>query len=104
MNERSRRIQFGVERKNSFEIDVDGDKILAFEGETVAAALLASGRRVFRKTEIRKSPRGLYCGIGHCQECRMTINGVANALACQTTVTPGCKIETGLKSTMGLEV
>ena len=97
METKNRRIQFGVERKQPFEINVDGEKILAYEGETVAAALIASGRRIFRKTEKRKSPRGLYCGIGQCQECRMIINGVPNTLACQTIVTPGCEIETGIK-------
>jgi len=97
MDKRNKRIHFGVERKQSFKIDVNGEKILAYDGETVAAALIASGRRILRKTEKRKSPRGLYCGIGQCQECRITINGIPNMLACQTIVTPDCKIETGNK-------
>ena len=95
--ETNRRIQFGVKRGQAFEIEVDGDKILAYEGETIAAALIASGRRVFRKTEKKKMLRGMYCGIGQCQECRVTVNGVPNTLACQTVVTPGCKIETNGK-------
>lgn len=94
MAKRSGRIEVGVEKKKSFEVEVDGKKILAYEGETVAAVLIASGRRVFRKAKKTGSPRGLYCGIGQCQECRVTINEVPDTLACQTIVTPGCRIET----------
>lgn len=89
------RVFSGVNRGESFEIEVDGEKITAYEGETVAAALIASGKIVFRTTKAGKSPRGLYCGIGQCQECRMTINGVPDTLACQTSVSPGLKVETG---------
>ena len=88
-----RRIEVGVERQKLFEIEVDGEKIVAYEGETVAAALIASGRNMFRREKKMGRPRGLYCGIGQCQECRMTINGVPDTLACKTIVTPGSRIE-----------
>ena len=89
-----RRVYQGVERGQPFEIGVDGEKIVAHEGETIGAALLAAGRRTLRYTNMLKQPRGLYCGIGLCQECRMTINGIPNTQACQTLATPGCRIET----------
>lgn len=88
------RLSAGITRGNSFTIEVDGETISAYEGETVAAALIAHGKNVFRKTK-NQNPRGLYCGMGQCQECRMIINGVPDTLACQTHVTPGMKIETG---------
>lgn len=93
MENRNGRIGLGINKNKSFEIEVDGEKIIAYEGETVAAALIASDRVVFRETKKNKSPRGLYCGIGQCQECRMIINGVPDTLACQTNVTPGLKIK-----------
>jgi sarcosine oxidase subunit alpha len=89
-----RRVHQGVERGQPFEIDVDGEKIVAYEGETIGAALLAAGRRTLRFTNKRQQPRGIYCGIGLCQECRMTVNGIPNTQACQTLATPGCRIET----------
>jgi sarcosine oxidase subunit alpha len=89
-----RRVDQGVERGRSFEIEVDGEKIVAYEGETIGAALLAAGRKTLRYTNKLEKPRGLYCGIGLCQECRMTINGIPNTQACQTLATPGCQIET----------
>ena len=88
------RVQNGVKRGQQFEITVDGEKIIAYEGETVGAALMAAGQRTLRYTNKKEQPRGLYCGIGLCQECRMVINGVANTQACQTLAAPGCQIET----------
>jgi len=89
-----KRVQKGVEREQQFEIFVDGEKILVYEGETIGAALMAAGRRTFRYTNKYKHPRGLYCSIGLCQECRMVINGVPNTQACQTLATPECQVET----------
>ena len=96
----NRRVEKGVKRGKSFKIEVDGEKLVAYEGETVAAVLMASGRRTFRWTEKKKHPRGMYCGIGLCHECMMVINGVPNTKACQTQATPGCQVKTqrGLES------
>ena len=88
-----RRVYRGVERGQPFEIEVDGEKILAYEGETIGAALLAAGRRTLRYTSKLEQPRGLYCGIGLCQECRMTVNGIPNIQVRQTLATPGCRVE-----------
>ena len=82
-----------MERGRQFEIEVDGQKIVAYEGETVAAAAMAAGLRTFRRTPKRNHPRGIYCGIGLCYECLMVINGVPNMRACQTLATPGCRAE-----------
>ncbi len=90
----AKRILKGVERGQPFEIEVDGKKIVAYEGESIGAALLVAGRKTLRHTNKLEQPRGLYCGIGLCQECRMTINGIPNTQACQTLATPGCRIET----------
>ena len=88
------RVEKGVKRGRSFEIEVDGEKISAYEGETVAAALAAAGRRTFRRTIKKNHPRGMFCGIGLCYECIMVINGIPNTRACQTLATPGCRVET----------
>lgn len=92
-----RRIYKGVERGQPFEIEVDGEKIIAYEGETVGTVLLASGRKTLRYTKKFEQLRGLYCGIGLCQECRMVINGVPNTQACPTLAAPGIQVETQKK-------
>ena len=90
----NRRIKKGVNRGKSFEIEVDGEKVLAYKGETIAAVLLAAGKRTCRWTKIKKQPRGIYCGIGICMGCAMVVNGIPNTLVCQTMATPNCKIQT----------
>ncbi|MEJ5201374.1 MAG: (2Fe-2S)-binding protein [Anaerolineales bacterium] len=83
-----------VKRGRKVQITVDGKPIEAFEGETVAAAMMASGFRVFRTTAKDKMPRGMYCGMGICFECLVTINGVKNVRACLTPVTDGMTVVT----------
>ena len=90
----NRRVEKGVVRGRQFEIEVDGRKIIAHEGETVGSALVAAGVRTFRHTPKQHQPRGIYCGIGLCYECAMVINGVPNTRACQTLASPGCRVET----------
>ena len=89
-----RRVQKGVARGRKFEITVDGERIPSYEGETIAAALLAAGRLILGYTAKNNQPRGMYCGIGVCHECMMEINGIPNTRACQILATPGCVVNT----------
>ena len=88
------RIDGAVERGREIEILVDGKRARAFEGESVAAALLADGKRVLRTTPRRHEPRGLYCGMGVCFECVMIIDGRRNVRTCQTRVREGMRVDT----------
>ena len=83
-----------LEAKAEIPIDVDGKTLFAYEGETVAAALLANGIRVFRHTAKRHEPRGLFCGIGQCTDCVMEIDGVPNQRTCMTIVRAGMVVRT----------
>lgn len=73
---------------------LDGRPMECFEGESVAAALLAAGRRTLSRTGRHNLPRGASCGMGICCECVMRINGRPNVLACQTAVVEGMRVET----------
>lgn len=88
------RIQEGVKRGRSLYIYFEGLEIGAFEGESVAAALLAAGIRTLRNAEPGGDPRGLFCGMGVCFECRMMIDGRPNIRACMTPVHPGMHVRT----------
>jgi predicted molibdopterin-dependent oxidoreductase YjgC len=74
-------------------IDVDGKKIKAREGETIAAALIAAGIKVFRYSVKRNEPRGLFCAIGRCTDCVMTVDNRPNVRTCVTLVENGMRIE-----------
>ncbi len=62
-------------------IHYDGQPVAALEGETVAAALTAAGHVALRHTRSGER-RGLYCGMGACQDCLVTIDGRASQRAC----------------------
>ena len=94
MGNGARRVDSGIRRGQQLEIEVDGEPVVAFEGETVAAALLASGRQTLRWTHRREEPRGIFCGMGVCFDCVMTINDVPNVRSCITPVEPGMKVST----------
>jgi len=74
-------------------ITVNGKKIKCYEGEPIAAALLASGIRVLRKSPKLHEPRGVFCAIGRCNECIMKVNGVSGIRTCVTPVKEGMIIE-----------
>ncbi|HBV96764.1 MAG: hypothetical protein JL50_15710 [Peptococcaceae bacterium BICA1-7] len=61
-------------------------------GEPIAAALLANGVRTLRHHEKSGKPRGIYCGIGHCYECRVTVDGVPGVRACLTPLKEGMEV------------
>jgi len=75
----------------------DGRTFQGYEGETIAAALLANGVRTLRYHEESGAPRGIYCNIGHCYECRVTVEGKGNIRACLTTIKEGMTIRSGQK-------
>ena len=75
-------------------LTVDGESVPAYAGETVATVLLALGRLTFRHTDHGRAPRGLYCGMGVCFDCLVTIDGQPNVRACLTPVRAGMVVET----------
>lgn len=82
------------ERKKIF-FSFNNTTMEAYENETIAAALLASDIRVLRYHEENGAPRSFFCNIGHCMECRVTVNGCANQRACITPVTDGMNVQSG---------
>lgn len=72
-------------------ISFEGQKIAALEGETVAAALSAAGIVAFRHTP-SGAARGLWCGMGACFDCVVTIDGRIGQRACMTKVADGMAV------------
>lgn len=76
------------------ELTVDGEPLRAPAGQSVAAALLVAGALTLRESP-GGSPRGLYCGIGVCQECRVIVDGQV-VRSCVTPVAAGMEVRTGI--------
>ncbi|WP_372617954.1 FAD-dependent oxidoreductase [Falsiroseomonas sp.] len=63
-------------------------------GQTVAAALTAAGIRELRATRrtLDGEGRGMFCGMGVCQDCLVDVDSEPNTRACTTKAVPGMEI------------
>lgn len=84
----------GLTRGAAVRITFDGGPVAAFEGETVAAALLAADARATRRTRRGGRPRGLFCAIGACHDCLVRVDGSGPVRACLTPVRDGMAVTT----------
>ncbi len=85
--------RFDDDTRKTVEIFVDGRAVMAREGDTVSAALLASGLDVRRETAVSGAPRLPYCMMGVCFDCLVTIDGMGNGQGCLVPVHPGMQVE-----------
>lgn len=83
-----------IKNNNKILIYVDGKPIEALESDTVASALIANNIKICRYTRKYNEPRGVFCAIGRCNDCLVTIDGIPNQRACITPVFNGMKIST----------
>lgn len=72
----------------------DGRSVRVEPGQTVAGALWAAGVRSWRTTRETGAPRGLFCGIGVCFDCLVTIDGTPNQRACLIPARPDMVVTT----------
>ncbi|OPC83764.1 proline dehydrogenase [Embleya scabrispora] len=77
-----------------FHLTVDGRRIPVEPGQTVGAAMLAAGIRSWRTTRFAGRPRGLFCGIGVCFDCLVTVDGTPSLRACLVTARPDDEVTT----------
>jgi predicted molibdopterin-dependent oxidoreductase YjgC len=83
------------QRGKSIEVMVDGRKVKAFEGEFVSTVLHSEAISIFARKHTTGRPSGIYCGMGVCYECLVTIDGISNVRSCQTYAVDQMVIETG---------
>jgi len=80
---------------DSFTVRLDGAEVTAFDGDTVAGVLVREGRVSWRRTRHGERPRGLFCGIGACQDCLVEVDGRRGVRACVAPARAGTSIVTG---------
>lgn len=71
-----------ADEPRTIRLTVDGRELAATAGQTLAAALLAAGLPAWRRTRRAGAPRGVYCGIGVCFDCLVTVNDRPGIRAC----------------------
>ena len=69
-----------------------GARSRAWEGEPLAGALLAAGYVSVRSAAVSGAPRGPYCMMGVCFECRVTVDGIPDVQSCVTPVREGMTV------------
>ncbi|MEO8751535.1 MAG: (2Fe-2S)-binding protein [Casimicrobiaceae bacterium] len=94
MSDADLRIHVGVVRGDPVRFRFDGRELDAFAGESLAAALWASGIRGWSTTGTGGPPaRTVFCAMGVCQQCAVWIGGV-RVEACNTSVLAGLDVRT----------
>lgn len=75
-------------------VSIDSTPVTVDTGTTVAGAMISQGVTAWRSTRNNERPRGLFCGIGACFDCLVTIDSVPNQRACMVRVCEGQQIDT----------
>ena len=85
-------LDLSAEGHETVTISVDDNELEVLNGEILAAALWANGFLSLGHHPSSGSHRGMYCGIGHCYECRVTIDGMEDQRSCLIRVRDGMKV------------
>ncbi len=75
-------------------VTLNGHKINAAKGMTVAALALSQNLPYTRTTPVSGARRAPFCMMGVCYDCLMMIDGIPNQRACATLLSEGMRIET----------
>ena len=73
-------------------VKINGRSVQVLKGATVAVALTIVDEAC--RTSVLGEGRGPLCAIGICYECRITIAGMGQCLACQTLCSAGMEVST----------
>jgi len=79
----------GAPRGEPCTVELDGETLRAFAGESLAVALFAAGIHTLGRSTKYHRPRGAFCFEGHCASCLLRVDGRPNIRACQVPVRDG---------------
>ncbi|MGP3974273.1 (2Fe-2S)-binding protein [Streptomyces sp. 8N114] len=74
-------------------ITVDGEPVDGIAGQTLAGVLLAADRAAWRRGR-SGAPRGVFCGIGVCFDCLVTVGDERDVRACRRRASDGDVVTT----------
>lgn len=78
-------------------ITVDGRELAAPLGVPLGAILHKACGGVLRSTDVGGAPRGVFCGMGSCFDCLVTVDGRPGVRACMTPVVAGMRVDRNLR-------
>ncbi|SFV07431.1 (2Fe-2S)-binding protein [Alicyclobacillus macrosporangiidus] len=74
----------------------DGHAVTAYEGQTLAGALMAAGVWTLGTSRSKGEARGVFCAGGWCGNCLVTVNGWSRVKACAILVKQGMSVQAQL--------
>jgi hypothetical protein len=80
-------------RERPLRITVDGEPVDGIAGQTLAGVLLAADRPAWRRGR-SGAPRGVFCGIGVCFDCLVTVGDERDVRACRRRARDGDVVTT----------
>jgi sarcosine oxidase, subunit alpha len=81
-----------IDRGRELTFEFDGKPVRALEGDTIASALYAGGRRVFSRSFKYHRQRGLLCCAGQCPNCLVGVDGDPGVRACTEPAREGMQV------------
>jgi sarcosine oxidase subunit alpha len=78
-----------ITRSKTVNFTFDGKPVQGYEGDTIASALYASGRRTFSRSFKYHRPRGEICACGQCTNSLVAVDGAPGVRACGEPVRDG---------------
>jgi sarcosine oxidase, subunit alpha len=81
-----------IVRGSEVSFSFDGKRVTGLQGDTIASALLASGRRVFSRSFKYHRPRGELCGCGQCGNSLVDVDGFPGVRACGEPIREGMTV------------
>jgi len=84
--------KLNLERTEKLVFLFEGQFISGFKGETIGAALLRHDKLHLRDAPNSNTPRGMFCGMGICQECVVDVGGELKE-ACRTPIREGVSVK-----------
>lgn len=85
--------RFDGSKAKGVTLTIEGKRITAPAGSSVAAAMLTAGFDHVRTTPVSGARRAPFCMMGTCFDCLVEIDGAPNRQACQTTVRQGMRVK-----------
>jgi sarcosine oxidase, subunit alpha len=71
-----------IDRDSPIQFRFNGKPYSAYQGDSIASALAASGVKTFSRSFKYHRPRGLMCCAGHCPNCLVQVGAEPNVRAC----------------------
>ncbi len=93
----AKRLSENVERLNKVTLSLNGQRIVAFAGETLVTVIMLSGNPVCKKDR-SGLPRAPFCNMGVCYDCMVEVSQdgqqARQVRACMTSVRQGMVVRT----------